>query len=246
MIIPHIHESSSKDRCPLLKWEYHSNVFDRLRGALQKLLAAFRTFQHQFSPDRNRNQCTHAAALSPPSWNATNTVVDIHPRASTEQMQGDTDLWFCTSTCTELPRVPPCCHFATYYNFPEKKSVPELNDQPTYMSNKHRLLFPFPPYYDYLNSETCLNWDHCHVILNTLPEEATGPLCCTMMTLPLCSYVLSISSTLPSCIISWSPHSWCYTSRKYPKLGNYNNYPSTRYSRHVLAWLLSYMSDSIC
>jgi len=31
-----------------------------------------------------------------------------------------------------LPRVPLCCHFATYYNFPEKKSVPELNDQPTY------------------------------------------------------------------------------------------------------------------
>jgi len=32
-----------------------------------------------------------------------------------------------------LPRVPLCCHFATYYNFPEKKSVPELNDQPTYV-----------------------------------------------------------------------------------------------------------------
>jgi hypothetical protein len=81
------------------------------------------------------------------------------------------------------------------------------------MSNTHRLLFLFPPYYDYLNSATCLNWDHCHVILNTLPDEATGPVCCTMMTLPFCSYVLSISSTLPSCTFSWSPHSWCYTSR---------------------------------
>jgi len=50
-------------------------------------------------------------------------------------MRGDTDLWFCTYTCTELPRVPLCCHFATYYNFPEKKSDPELNDQPTYVSS---------------------------------------------------------------------------------------------------------------
>jgi hypothetical protein len=61
------------------------------------------------------------------------TVVDVHPRASTERMRGDTDLRFCTYTCTELLRVPLCCHFATHYNFPEKKSVPELNDQPTYM-----------------------------------------------------------------------------------------------------------------
>ena len=104
-----------------------------LGRTLRKLLAAFCTFQHQFSPDRNRNQCTHAAALSPPSWNATHTVVDVHPRASTERMLGDTDLRFCTYTCTELPLVPLCCHFATYYSFPEKKSVPELNDQPTYI-----------------------------------------------------------------------------------------------------------------
>ena len=48
-------------------------------------------------------------------------------------MWRDTDLRFCTYTCTEFPRVPLCCHFATYYNFPEKKSVPELNDQPTYV-----------------------------------------------------------------------------------------------------------------
>jgi hypothetical protein len=103
-----------------------------LGRTLRKLHAAFRTFQHQFSPGGNRNQCTHAAALSPPSWNATLTVVDVHPRASTERMWGDTDLRFCTYTCTELPHVPLCCHFATYYNFPEKNSVPELNDQPTY------------------------------------------------------------------------------------------------------------------
>ena len=101
-----------------------------LGRTLQKLLAAFRTFQHQFSPDGNRNQCTHAAALSHPSWNATRTVVDVHARASTERMRRDTNLQFCTYTCTELPRIPLCCHFATCYSFPEKKSVPELNDQP--------------------------------------------------------------------------------------------------------------------
>ena len=80
---------------------------------------------------RNRNQSTHAAALYPPSWNATITFVDVHPRASTERMRGDTDFRFCTYTCTELPHVPLCCHFATYYNF-RKKTVSELNDQPTY------------------------------------------------------------------------------------------------------------------
>ena len=111
---------------------------------LRKLHAAFRMFQHQFSPDRNRNQCTHAAALSPPSWNATHTVVDVHPRVSTERMRGDTDLLFCTFTCTELPRVALCCLFIMYYNFPEKKSVPELNISPcTPISNIYSLVRAF-------------------------------------------------------------------------------------------------------
>ena len=63
------------------------------------------------------------------------TVVDVHPRASTDRMWGGTDLRFCTYTCTELPHVPLCSHFATYYSFPEKKSVPELSDQPTYIQS---------------------------------------------------------------------------------------------------------------
>jgi len=104
-----------------------------LGRTLRKLLAAFRTFQHHFSPYGNRNQCTHTAALSPPSWNATHTVIDVHPRASTERIRGDNDLRFCTYTCRELPRVPICCHFATFYSFPGNKSVPELNDQPRYI-----------------------------------------------------------------------------------------------------------------
>ena len=136
--------SSSKDRHPLLKREYHSNVFDRLRQDSPQAacsISSFRTLQHQFSRDGNRNQCTHAAALSPPLWNATHTVVDVHLRASTERMRGDTDLRFCTYTCAELPRVPLCCNFATYYNFPEKKSVPDLNDQPTYNRQTQKLSF---------------------------------------------------------------------------------------------------------
>jgi len=56
-------------------------------------------------------------------------------------MRGDTGFILCKYTCTELPPVLPFCHFAAYYSFPEKKSVPELNDQRTYegcaTSNEH-------------------------------------------------------------------------------------------------------------
>jgi len=45
-----------------------------LGRTLQKLLAAFSTFQHQFSPDGNRNWCTYAAELSSPSRDATHTA----------------------------------------------------------------------------------------------------------------------------------------------------------------------------
>ena len=108
-----------------------------LGRTLRKLLAAFRTFQLQFSPDGNRNQCTHAAALSNPSWYATNTVVDVHPRASTERMRGDTDLRFCTYTCTELPSVQLCRHFATYYNPPPKKKISSGIKWSAHVHRKH-------------------------------------------------------------------------------------------------------------
>jgi len=45
-----------------------------LGRTLQKLLTAFPTFRHEFSPDRNRNRCTHTSALSPPSWHAMHTA----------------------------------------------------------------------------------------------------------------------------------------------------------------------------
>ena len=55
--------------------------------------------------------------------------VDVHWEASTEWMWGDTGFRLLKYTCIELPLVLPCYHFAAYYSFPEKKSVPELNDQ---------------------------------------------------------------------------------------------------------------------
>jgi len=103
-----------------------------LGRTLQKLLAAFRMFRSQISPDGNRNQCTHTAALSPP-WDARHTAGRRSLKASTERMRGDANLQFCTYTCRELTRFLLCCHFATCYSFPGKKSVLELNDQPTYI-----------------------------------------------------------------------------------------------------------------
>jgi hypothetical protein len=58
--------------------------------------------------------------------------VDVHLEASTERMQGDTGFQLRKYTCTELPPILPRCHFAAYYSFPKRKSVLELNDQPSY------------------------------------------------------------------------------------------------------------------
>jgi hypothetical protein len=66
--------------------------------------------------------------------------VDVHWKAFTERMRGDTDLRFCTYTCTELTRVPFWYHFATYCSFLGKKSVPALNDQPTYIVKHHNVV----------------------------------------------------------------------------------------------------------
>ena len=59
--------------------------------------------------------------------------IDVHIEASTERMRRDTGFQLCKYICTELLPVLPCYHFAAYYSFPEKKSVAELNDQPTYI-----------------------------------------------------------------------------------------------------------------
>ena len=126
-------ESSSKDRRPFLKREYHSNVFDRLRQHSESCLQHFVCFSTGFPQTETEidahtllNFLLHREMRRTPQ-------IDVHLEASTERMQGDTGFQLCKYTCTELPPVLPCCHFAAYYSFPEKKSVPELNDQPTYV-----------------------------------------------------------------------------------------------------------------
>jgi hypothetical protein len=66
--------------------------------------------------------------------------VDVHREATTEQMQGDTGFQLCKYTCTQLPPVLPCCHFIAYYSLPpEKKSIPELNDQFSYFTLYYKI-----------------------------------------------------------------------------------------------------------
>jgi len=125
--------SFSKDRHPLLKWEYYLNVFDRLKQDSPKAACSISYISAPVFP-RRKQKLMHTRCCTFSSIVRYKTLhVDVHLKASTKRMWGDTNLWFCTYTCTELTRVPLCCHFATYYSFPAKISVPELNDQPTYM-----------------------------------------------------------------------------------------------------------------
>jgi len=66
--------SSSKDQRPLLKWEYHSNVFYRLRQDSSKAACSISYVSAPVFPSGNRNRCTRAAALFSPSWDATHTA----------------------------------------------------------------------------------------------------------------------------------------------------------------------------
>ena len=125
--------SSSKDRRPFLKREYHLNVFDWLRqdspkaacNILVRFSTSFPKTETEIDAHTLLNFLLHRE-MRCTLW------VDVHLQASTERMQGDNGFRFCTYTCTELPRVPHCCHLSTSYSYPEKKSVPELYDQPSY------------------------------------------------------------------------------------------------------------------
>jgi len=133
--------SSSKDRRPLLKGECHSNVFDRLRQDSPKAACSISYISAPVFA-RQKQKSMHTSCCILPSI----MRCDAHCRQKfnerlPQRMQGDTDFRFCTYTCTGLPRVPLCCHFSTYYSFPEKKSVLELNDQPMYIGREYR----YPP-----------------------------------------------------------------------------------------------------
>ena len=126
--------SSSKDWHPLSKQEYLSNVFDWLTQDSPKAACSISYVSALvFFPQMETEIDAHMLLHFPLHREMRHTLqVDVHWKASTERMQGDTDLQFCTYTCKELTHVSICCHFAMYYIFPGKKSVPELNDQPTY------------------------------------------------------------------------------------------------------------------
>jgi hypothetical protein len=104
-----------------------------LGRTLRKLLAALRTFQHQFSPDVNRNCCTHAAALPPPWWDATNTACR---RSLKGFHRANVGRYRPPVLHIHLKRVDTYPHYvATSLRIivsREKNSVPESNDQPTY------------------------------------------------------------------------------------------------------------------
>ena len=113
--------SSSKDRRPFLKREYHSNVFDRLRQDSKSCLQYFVLFSTSV-PQTETEIDAHTLLnfLLHREMRCT-LQVDIHLEASTERVRGDTGFRLWKYTCTELPPILSC-RFAVYYTFPEKTS----------------------------------------------------------------------------------------------------------------------------
>jgi hypothetical protein len=149
-----------------------------LGRTLRKLLAAFRTFQHQFSPDGNRNWWTHTAELSPPSWDATHTASRRSVRGFHRANAGRYRL---PVMQVHLHSFHLSCLVATSLRIiasPKRKSVPELNDQPsclnTHLDNN-------------VNNTTTIRYCHnamtslWHCILNLLE------VCLRWQTLPQCN-----------------------------------------------------------
>ena len=125
--------SSSKDRHPFWNGNTTHMCLINLGRTLRKLLAAFCTFQHQFSPGGNRNLCTHAAELSPPSWDVMHNAGRRSLRGFRRVNAGRYRLLVMQVHLHRVATCPACCHFAAYYSLPEKESDVELNDQSSYM-----------------------------------------------------------------------------------------------------------------
>jgi len=107
--------SSSNHRRPLLKWDYHSNVLGWLRQDSPKAACSISYVSALVFPRRKKKlMYTRCCTLPSIVRCDAHLQVDVHWKASTEQTRRDTDLRFCTYTCTELTHVPLCCHFATY------------------------------------------------------------------------------------------------------------------------------------
>jgi hypothetical protein len=112
--------SSSKDRRPLVKREYHSNVFNRLRQDSPKAASSISYVSETVFPRRKQTDAHTLRNFLLHREMRRTLQVDVRLEASTERMWGDTGFRLCKYTCTELPPVLPCCHFAAYYSFPEK------------------------------------------------------------------------------------------------------------------------------
>ena len=107
-------ESSSKDRRPLLKRQYNSNVFNQLR--LHSLKAAC-SISHVSAPvfQTETEIDAHTLLHFPLYREMRRTLqVDVQWKASTEQMRRDTKLWSCTYTSIQLTHITLCCHLAKY------------------------------------------------------------------------------------------------------------------------------------
>jgi hypothetical protein len=112
---------SSNDWHPLLKWEYHSSVFDWLRQDSRKAACSISYVSAPVFCGRKQIKA-HRLLHFPFHCEMRRILqVDVHWKTSTERMRGDTDLRFCAYTCTELICFALCCHFATYYSFQGEK-----------------------------------------------------------------------------------------------------------------------------
>ena len=119
--------SSSKDQRPILKREYHSNVFDRLRQDSPKDACSILYVLAPVFPRRKQKSmhtccCTFSSIVKCDAHCCRCSPKGLH-RANAGRYRSPV----CTYTCTELPHVPLCYHFAMYYNFPKKKKNQSQN-----------------------------------------------------------------------------------------------------------------------
>jgi hypothetical protein len=101
---------SSKDRRPLMKQEYHSNVFNRLRHNSMKAACSISYISAPVFHRRKQKSMYTCCCTFPLHRDMRHTLqVDVHWKAS-----------------TQLPWVPLCCNFTTYYSFPGEKISPRI------------------------------------------------------------------------------------------------------------------------
>jgi hypothetical protein len=126
--------SSSKDRRPLLKWQYNSNVFNRLRQDSLKAACSISYISAPVFPRwKQKLMHTHAPELSPPSWDVTHTAGRCSLRGFHRANAGRYQLLVMQVHLHRVAICPALLPFRCILRLPQKKkSVPELNDQSSY------------------------------------------------------------------------------------------------------------------